>query len=1256
MASSSSPASQRRRPNRKRQPLSRSNSSFLGTIKNLVTAPLAWFASTDDFEGSKDFKGKRRRLGGAPAGSNVEEDDRSTRNKRMRVHSPPRDEAPSKMSSLAVHHGYLDPPGSVFQQQENRQSSPYNLPTSTHSVSVTQAYDFSNNNSNSIRANTLSRTMSIDPPTRPLSSASAMASIPLTRDTSMDSSSFIRNIPRDMSMPPLSARPSFRMRTSMTPQPLPPREVSEPPPLNTLVSNPTFVRAPPTKASESMQGGLVRQSSVTLGTLAESVRSARSPVRQRSSLLFGSSGGRGSHSPRPESAIEKALHELDIYKTPLVPTRLRSSNIPSTSSSSDLFKSRRASHLVLMQDDKRTSRLGRKVSGKNEPPLVNGTKPYAGEGGMKKLLARRKQEAEDEDHNNHGSILTKDDGDYMDDGVRKPDAEVASRVEPAPTIPPPLPPPTKTDWFSTNVSSSAATSSLRVGRTKARSHIARPARPSKTKFSAAYDDDDAMDDVDLDPEAIERKKEREALEEAAKAAPVFQIPEGFSFAKETKPVDLDPTNAKEPPIMSLPFSFSKPAPTSVNPPSQQQSTALSPAAPSPATSVFGTGSQLPSVLAPAPSLAAPSSPPVQPDEASVPASVLPSAPLQASATVPTTSTGIPNFFASSSVLTKSLELPKAAPLPFASPSVAPTTASNFHVPTPVKDVENPLWEGENKKESQVPANGSKLFDGFGGTAIGNAPATSSVFGGSSTSAFPSVTAPFPSIPNFGASLKKDESAPPPVPSSSFDGTSATTPTFSFTKPAEPAPFTLFGRDTPKATSPFGDVSTATTPMPTSTAPKPSAELPKPTTPAPESAFGSTAPKPPSLFGEPPKPTTSAPGPFFFGQPAPPAPSASEAAKPLFGTLVEAPKPLFGSGSGKFSFGGPTDIKAAEQKSTSIPFAVGAAPSTPPPVEVKKNAPFNFGAPETAPAPAPAQVGFSFSGGGSNASDVSSKPFAFGQPATMAPPVRPSTPPQNQEQEVSMEESPTRDAQQMNKPTDRPTIGGGIFPFGPSATVSTFQNNGPSAPFAFGSSSSVSNPFAKDNKPAENKSFGGFGQAAPSSNTFGFGQTKPPDNEPPRPNTTGSFSFGPTLTSATGPAPFAFGGPGNNSTGSAFGQSQPAGSAPGSPSTFNQASPFTFGAPLPPVNTSFSFGSQPASPAGGNNLSLPQPSTPGGFGGAGGAGFGQPQPSSPFGAPATSATAGGGALFTIGSAPAPAPVAGGLRQIRKLPNRRGGAKR
>ncbi|KAG6833498.1 hypothetical protein H0H87_006070 [Tephrocybe sp. NHM501043] len=1287
MASSSSLASQRRRPLGKRQSLSRRNSSFLGSLKSIVTAPLAWFASTDDFEDSKDFQGKRRRLAGAPTEPVDRNDDKSARTKRMRIDSPPRDEPHSQ--PIASVHGYLDPPGSVFQPRQHHPSNPLIQPNFTRSFSATQPYDFNNNN-NEFRASTMSRTMSIDPPIRSLSSAAM--SVPLHRDTSLDVINFPRAVPRDLSMPPLSGRPSFLMRTSMTPQPRPLREVSEPPPINTLSSRPTFIHAPPMKPSESLPDGSSGQSSATLGSLVDSARRTRSPVRQHSSLLFGgSSVEHARSSPHPATVIEKALHELDIYKTPLVPTRLRSSNISTTATSSNLFKSRRASNLVLMQSDNISERLGRKSIGKKDLPTVNITKPYAGEGGMKKLLARRKQEADDENDE------FPPDEDQMDDGSQTRHGKSAARSETV-LAPGPLP-----SLHSRPDRSSTQSSSLRVGRTKSsRNHITRPARPQKMKFSAAFDEDAMDDGEELDEEAMQRKKEREALEEAVRHAPVFKIPEGFTFAKETKSIENDASEAKEPPIKSLPFSLVKPSAAPENPSPQQSSdNTFSSIAHSSGASVFGTTFQIPSAavpsLAPPPPGRTPSPLPLTEPSENPPSALASAVAPPATNGVPNifanssalskppvepkpSAGGVPNFFAKSSVLSKPVDLPPTAPLLFNTSSSTPTA--------PVKDVDNPLWEGESKKAAEPVSDGPSFT--FGKHSGSESLTTTQLISSSNEV----VGAPAaPSIAPSSLFGNSTESESTPTPSSILGITSAVAPALSFSKPAETFTTTVANDEIRNAqaiiTPPVSSFGTST-PVSTGEPAK---------SPAPGLLFRS------SMVGsESSKADFSAPAPFTFGQPVASTQSL-ETPKPLFGA-VETPKPSLGVAGGfsfgstapketeqklassPFSFGttgaeqksastsfsfGSAGIKETEQKPpgspfsfgnasikevqkpASSPFSFGAAPSTPPPAEATRSSSFSFGAPATSAAPpAPASVGFSFSSG-SNGGDVSSKPFSFGQPSTIA---RPSTPPKSQEQEVNMDESPTRELQQQQtvKLSDRPTIGGGGFSFGSNAGASTFgAQSGGSSPFSFGAPTTTTGPFGK---PAENNTTGfSFGQPAPASTGFVFGQNKA-DNESARPSTAGSFSFG-APTSVTGSAPvFAFGGPGNNSTGSNFGQSQ-AGSAPASPSTFaQQPSPFSFGSPLPPVSTGFPpFGSQPASPAG-VNLSLPQPATPGGFGSTASSGFGQPQqPSSPFSGPTVAPPLpGGSALFTIGAAPAATAAPGGPRTIRKLPNRRGGAKR
>jgi nucleoporin NUP1 len=217
-----------------------------------------------------------------------------------------------------------------------------------------------------------------------------------------------------------------------------------------------------------------------------------------------------------------------------------------------MFKPRRSSNLVLMTDNKRSSRLGRSDDShddKEKEKEVNATKPYAGEGGMRKLLARRKLELEEEEeeniHDREDRVEADHDDPMDDDDVPRPHKKQTQTQEKplAPTpVPQPPPPSQTTDWFAPSTATSASVStntsrqsSLRVGRTKtSRNHIA---RPKSKKFSAAFLDDDEGGDMDDSIERglredSEKENSKKELEEAAKHVPVFDIPKGFSFAKE----------------------------------------------------------------------------------------------------------------------------------------------------------------------------------------------------------------------------------------------------------------------------------------------------------------------------------------------------------------------------------------------------------------------------------------------------------------------------------------------------------------------------------------------------------------------------------------------------------------------------------------------------------------------------------------------------------------------------------------------------
>ena len=588
--------------------------------------------------------------------------------------------------------------------------------------------------------------------------------------------------------------------------------------------------------------------------------------------------------------------------------------------------------------------------------------------------------------------------------------------------------------------------------------------------------------------------------------------------------------------------------------------------------------------------------------------------------VPKTEAGIPNFFANSPALNKAKDPPtvpgseavtpnffaNSAVLNKAAPVTPTPTNLSFAQPTPIKDAENPLWEGEEKavKETKPPLFGRSPKPTPSLFGVSHAPVASSTFGGVSSDAQSASNDVLPSTSLFaGPSPKPAESATSPfsfgTPSKPVDPVQPLVST-----PEPPNAPTPVQADASKSQPVFGSAST------------------------PFVGFGGSS----SNTAETSKPA------FTFGQPTQASSSAS--------TTSQVPKPLFGAGaSSGFSFGEPPRSEpAAENKpSSASPFSFGAAPATPP----EKKASFTFGAP-----PTPASTGFSFGpSSGSNGTDVSHKPFLFGN-TTTAPP-RPVTP--KNDQEFRMEESPTRDVnQKVDEP--KPVIGGFSFSV-PSATVGSSpfgQNNQNSqtAPFSFGAPSTP-NPFGKpaDAQEGKNNNFGTFGGNASSSGAFSFGQKTLESAPSVSRSTSAGFTFGQPQPAAPPQiaSSFSFGAtPANNNPFSQVPSNT--GSAPSSPSTFNQPSPFSFTSPTTPSNNNpFAFGSsQPASPAGGNT-GLPQaPGTSnGGFSFGQSNGAAAPQTAAPFQVqPST-----GGNLFTIGSAPSPAPG----RPVKKLP-RRGMSKR
>lgn len=276
MASSSD--NEHHRSQQRPQPLARQNSSFIGAIKNIVRAPLTWFANQDEHTATP---GKRRRpleQQTTEEFDNVDDseleriephsemlpdsDDEGMRSsKRIRLHSPPRQH-------------YLDPPtASLRRTAPPRRSSVIPRATSAMLPSSTGG----RSTLSPRRQFVTTRTMSIDPPSRAVSGydSSAFNFGPPPSSAESDYEMALESN-GDWSVPPSprrSPRPSFRMRSSVTPQPHftrpPMRYISEPPLLNSLVSKPAFVQPPGQSLAPLTE-------TATLGSLVESVKAVSS--------------------------------------------------------------------------------------------------------------------------------------------------------------------------------------------------------------------------------------------------------------------------------------------------------------------------------------------------------------------------------------------------------------------------------------------------------------------------------------------------------------------------------------------------------------------------------------------------------------------------------------------------------------------------------------------------------------------------------------------------------------------------------------------------------------------------------------------------------------------------------------------------------------------------------------------------------------------------------------------------------------------
>ena len=172
-----------------------------------------------------------------------------------------------------------------------------------------------------------------------------------------------------------------------------------------------------------------------------------------------------------------------------------------------MFKPKKVHAVVPMKSGKRDlPRLGtgrKKKKGRKEG---DSRKPYSVHGSVKKLVQRRKMEEEAERGRTDHTMDTPDRN--ADDGSRAPSvAENVITPLPEPEIP-------------QRRTYARETSTLRVGRSRT-NRLDRPltTRPPKTKFSAAFDDDDAMD-------------QREQGVQRSETKPLFEPPKDFTFARD----------------------------------------------------------------------------------------------------------------------------------------------------------------------------------------------------------------------------------------------------------------------------------------------------------------------------------------------------------------------------------------------------------------------------------------------------------------------------------------------------------------------------------------------------------------------------------------------------------------------------------------------------------------------------------------------------------------------------------------------------
>jgi len=174
---------------------------------------------------------------------------------------------------------------------------------------------------------------------------------------------------------------------------------------------------------------------------------------------------------------------------------------------------------------------------KETPPKSKNNKPYAGEGGLKKLLARRKQEELDAEPTEETDAQLMVDDSELEPVPPKRTSKIAEPVRaPATFARKVSAPPTSVPSF--GMAGGRKPTSLRASRTQAKPRTVGPTR-TRNRFSAAYEDDEPDDVDDLVAVPEEPPKDKEGI---SAGLPKFEAPSGFSFAPVRLSLHLTPSN------------------------------------------------------------------------------------------------------------------------------------------------------------------------------------------------------------------------------------------------------------------------------------------------------------------------------------------------------------------------------------------------------------------------------------------------------------------------------------------------------------------------------------------------------------------------------------------------------------------------------------------------------------------------------------------------------------------------------------------